>query len=112
MKQEQEENEMESHKLEDAIIRGGKCLIIQLLTTHRYNRDAFKLMLKKIWRAIKNVRIRDLNSMLTLIDIEEIRDRNRVIRKGPWNFDKHFVLIKAVKGNQPIHLIRITEALF
>lgn len=68
--------------------------------------------MKKILNPAKVARFQDLNAALMLVEFEDIRDKCRVVRDGPWSFDKQLVLIKEVNGNQPIHRIQLTEALF
>lgn len=46
-----------------------------------------------------------------LIEFEDIRDKERLIREGPWSFDKQLVLVMEVKGHQQVHQIQIMEAL-
>lgn len=87
-------------------------MIVKLLTERHYNRDAFKVTMKKAWRPARDIRFRDLNTSLTLIEFEDRRDKDRVIREGPWSFDKHLVLLQEVDGSQQVHQIKLTEALF
>lgn len=54
--QEKKEIHVETSLLEDAIMRGEICLIIKLLNTKRYNKEAFKQTINKIWRSVKPIR--------------------------------------------------------
>lgn len=68
--------------------------------------------MKKAWRPVKNVCLREWNSILTLIEFEDIQDKERAIRERPWSFDNQLVLVKEVDGHQQVYHIRLTEAMF
>lgn len=50
--------------------------------------------MKKTWRSVKTIKFRDLGSVLIPVEFEDIRDKERVKREGPWSFDMHLVLVK------------------
>lgn len=80
--QEQEEIQVETSLLEDVISKGSKCLIIKLLMDRHYKKEVFKQTMKKIWRPVKSIKFRDLGSVLTLVEFEDIQDKDRVQREG------------------------------
>lgn len=94
---EEDEIVVESNIIEPTIARGGKCLIISVLTGRYYNRDAFKNTMKKVWQLVMQVTFKELGSKLLLVEFEDERDKNRVFREGPWSFDKNLVLMKAME---------------
>ncbi|XP_042958116.1 uncharacterized protein LOC122293664 [Carya illinoinensis] len=96
----------------DTVYRGEKCLIIQLLTMKHYNKEALKQMLRRIWRPIKPMHIQNLDSKFLIAEFEEIKDKERVIRDGPWTFDKQLVLVKDFDGAQQTQMLQLSEALF
>lgn len=57
--EEQEEIHVEQNLMKNAVLRGENCLIMILLTSKHYNREAFKQIMKKIWRLVKTIRFRD-----------------------------------------------------
>lgn len=55
---------------------------------------------------------KDLGSNLMLVELEDHRDEDRVMKEGPWPFDKHLLLMKELEICQQLNQIRITEASF
>ncbi|XP_042964598.1 uncharacterized protein LOC122298810 [Carya illinoinensis] len=109
---ESEEIIVDVGKLQDAVLSRGKCLVVKLLTHRHYNREAFKHTMRRAWRPVRGIKFRDLNSSIMLIEFDDECDKDRVIRDGPWSFDKHLVLVKEVEGHQQVHQIQFTEASF
>lgn len=68
--------------------------------------------MKRVWRPNKTLSIRDISSNLFLAEFEDIRDKERVKREGPWAFDKQLVLTKEVDGLEQIENISFSEAYF
>lgn len=48
------------------------------------------------------MKFRDLNSTLMLAEFENRRDKEKVLREGPWSFGKHLVLNQEVDGKQQL----------
>lgn len=59
--------------------------------------------MKKIWRPVRLIKLRDLASILILVKFDDITDKDQVIREGPWSFYKKLVMIKEVDENQQVH---------
>ncbi|KAH0983830.1 hypothetical protein GBA52_011007 [Prunus armeniaca] len=53
----------------------------------------------KIWNTSREVRAKDLGENLFLFIFATELDRKRVLRNGPWNFDKALVLLEKPNGN-------------
>lgn len=53
----------------------------------------------KIWNTSREVRAKDLGENLFLFIFATESDRKRVLRNGPWNFDKALVLLEESNGN-------------
>lgn len=111
---EREEAEVvvESGKLEGITLCGGKGLIMTLLTEKHFNREAFKMTMRRAWRPVKGVRFWDLNLVLTMVEFDYRCDKESVIWEGSWSFDKHLVLVQEVDGRKQAHQIKLTEASF
>lgn len=110
--QEEEEIHADVQKLEDAVVRNGKCLVLRLLSEISYNKEAFKQTMRKAWRPVIQMKFRDLGAHMMRVEFSDTWDKERVNREGPWSFDKNLVLIKEVDGTQQVHQIKFTEAIF
>ncbi|XP_042944586.1 uncharacterized protein LOC122278462 [Carya illinoinensis] len=103
---------MEISRLGDFLERGANCLIMKLLIKKHYNHEAFKQTMRKVWRLVKGVKFRDLNSEFMSVEFDDTRDKLKVMREGPWSFDKHLVLLKEFDGRLQIGKIELVHAPF
>lgn len=79
---ENEEVVLAPEQLQDAVLCGGKCLIMQLLTVRHYNKDVFKNTLRKAWHLVMGVKFEDLNPSTMLAEIKDGWDKEKVLREG------------------------------
>ncbi|XP_042964587.1 uncharacterized protein LOC122298799 [Carya illinoinensis] len=109
---ESEDVVIESENLEEVLPRGEKCLFMQLFTGKYFNWEAFKGMMRKIWRTIMGVCFRDLSSTMFLVEFDDVSDKENVLREGPWTFDKHLVLFAEADGRLQVQQIKLETASF
>lgn len=79
---------VEEEVVRDTVCQGERCLIIKLLTLKHYNKEALKQMLWSVWGPVKMMCIQNLDSKLLIAEFDDIKDKERVIRDGPWTFNK------------------------
>ncbi|XP_050211681.1 uncharacterized protein LOC126661845 [Mercurialis annua] len=105
------EDEQETITLEDVIddnadAKAELCLVGKLLTQKPYNLAHMKNALTSAWRLAKGFTIRDIGDELFVLEFYSKVDRNRILREGPWNFDKQLILLEPMSGNmQPNNMI-------
>ncbi|CAI9767759.1 unnamed protein product [Fraxinus pennsylvanica] len=92
--------------------RSDKCLLFKLLSDKHFNKEAFKSTMTQLWRPSKALSIQDISPNLFLAEFDDIGDKKRVQREGPWIFDKHLVVTKDVEGLEQLHNISFTAANF
>lgn len=51
---------MDQCPLEDVLEKGKKCLVVKLHTNRPFNREAFKAIIKKIWRPVISMKFHKL----------------------------------------------------
>lgn len=56
--------------------------------------------------------MQDLCSKFLIAEFEDVKDQERILRDGPWSFDKQLVLLKQFDGLLQPHQINLTEAFF
>lgn len=49
---------------------------------------------------MQGVQFHDLNSTLSLVEFDDLRDKERVLREGPWSFHKQLVMVQEVDGRK------------
>lgn len=109
---EQEEIVVTPNSIEEVWIRGKNCLLVKLLSMKYFNRKAYKATMKNVWKPIKPLRFHEMGAGMMLAEFEDPNDKNRVVRDGPWNFDKCLILVKNFDGCQQVKHIRMETALF
>ncbi|CAB4268866.1 unnamed protein product [Prunus armeniaca] len=76
------------------------CLVGTVLTDQGFNGEAFKQTMLRAWGTMREVGVKDLRDNLFLFTFTTMRDKEMVIRRGPWNFDKQLVLLETPYGNR------------
>lgn len=94
----------------EVVERGNNCLLLKLLLVRRFNREAFKQRLRKIWRLVKPIKFHEPGSSLFPAEFEDVNDKTHVLRNWSWYFDKSLILIKEFDGVQQIRHVCITES--
>ncbi|KAF5463102.1 hypothetical protein F2P56_019045 [Juglans regia] len=110
--EESEDVVVDTGDLEDVLPSGECCLFMKLFTEKYFNKKAFKGTMRKVWQTAMGVRFWELSSVLFLVEFENGRDRMKVLREGPWLFDKHLVLLKEMDGRLQVQQVYMTMASF
>lgn len=103
---------MDARPLEEVLTKGQHCLVANLLTNRPYNREAFKATIKKVWRPMKPVKFHEMGSNMIMVAFDDKMDKTRVMREGPWHFNRCLILMKDYDGKQQTSKLSITEAKF
>lgn len=112
MEEEKEEAKVEAPLVEEVLVKGNYYLIIRLLSNKNFNKEVLKQIMKKIWRLRKIGYFRDLVSILLLAKFEDKKDKERVMREGPWTFDKQLLVVWDFDGTKQVGQIRFIETTF
>lgn len=80
---ENEELVVDFNSVEEVLKRGKSFLLLRLLTTQYYNREALKNTMRWV-----------------MAEIEQHNDKLRVVCDGPWSFNKNLILVKEFDGLQ------------
>lgn len=90
---------MDARPLDEVLARGQHYLVTKFLTGKPYNKEAFKATMKKIWRPTKPMIFHKMGSDMKMAGFEDKMDKARVVRDGPWNFNRCLILMKDHDGN-------------
>lgn len=55
-------------------------------------------MMRKVLKLVSYIKFYDLGAHVMLVELSDIRDKEQVIREGPWSFDTHLVMVNEVDG--------------
>lgn len=89
---ENEELQVHVSPLEEVISKGRNCLFAKLHTSRPYNQEAFMATMRKICRPIKLIHFLQVGSRMMMIEFEDRKDKERVLKKSPWDFEKCLLL--------------------
>ncbi|XP_050229323.1 uncharacterized protein LOC126678468 [Mercurialis annua] len=105
------EEEQFAVNLEDVVDEGVEeksdlSVVGRLLTNKPYSLNHMKNALASAWRLAKGFNMRDVGDNLFICEFFSKVDRAKILREGPWHFDKQLILLEPVKGNmQPNNLL-------
>lgn len=95
---ENEEIVVKLKPVEKVMSRGKNCMLVRLLSSKYYNREAFKSTMKKIWHPVKPLQFFELGEGLLMVEFEDYNNKWPVMHDGPWSFDKCLILMKDFEG--------------
>lgn len=85
-------------------------LVGRLLTDRSINFGAMKNRLADVWRPVKGVLIREIESQRYLFQFFHEFDMDRILEGGPWTFDNHILILQRLKQGEfptqiPLNLV-------
>ncbi|XVF86373.1 hypothetical protein PTKIN_Ptkin18bG0034600 [Pterospermum kingtungense] len=77
------------------------------MLTHRpYSLKAMRTTLVKAWQLLERLDIREVGDRLFLFRFDSCRDKNKVLVKKPWSFNKSLIVMKDMKEKVGIVLAK------
>jgi hypothetical protein len=70
-------------EIEEIRAQGGRCLVGRIWMTKRVNKEAFKVVLTRVWRTTRGVVFKELDDNIWLFEFEEVDDMQRVLDGRP-----------------------------
>lgn len=67
--------------------------------------------MRKIERPAKTMKFHEVGLGLMIVEFDEQHDKRRIIREGPWNFDRNLIFLQDFEGKQQVSHIIIKERL-
>ena len=86
--------EVEEDQAEQAQLVYQWCLVGRFLTDKSIDFAAMRSMMASLWKPVKGMCIKSLQPNLFLFQFFHERDLQRVIKGGPWSFNRHMLLMK------------------
>ena len=80
---------------------GTHCLVGKLWSEKIASKEAFKSVLSRIWRMAGSVVFKELENNLCLFEFEEEDNKNRVLARRPWSYDRHMLVLNEFDGHCP-----------
>jgi hypothetical protein len=67
--------------------KGEQCLVGKIGWEQKVNKEAFRTVLSRIWRAVGPVVFIEVQDNIWLFEFAENNDKKRVLEGRPWSFD-------------------------
>ncbi|XP_050238341.1 uncharacterized protein LOC126687827 [Mercurialis annua] len=94
---------------DEAEDKANMSLVGKLFTRKPYNLIHMKNALVSAWRLAKGFNLKDIGDNLFVCEFYSKSDRSRILREGPWHFDKQLILFEPLSGNmQPNNILMST----
>ena len=83
------------------------CLLGKLMTRKNVNVEAMNSVFIKIWKISYGLSIREVGDRLFLFHFEDILERDRILQKQPWSFNKSLMVLKEIDGNKQLEEVNM-----
>ncbi|TXG64850.1 hypothetical protein EZV62_011844 [Acer yangbiense] len=105
------EKEMPAHTLNVTLTDRGKkrlamCIVGKVLTSRLVKKEVFIDVMSKIWRVSGGVDIEPIKGNIFAFYFTNDEDRMRVLRGGPWSFDRAIIIFDEPTGTRDISNLR------
>ncbi|KAH9647988.1 hypothetical protein KPL70_025411 [Citrus sinensis] len=74
------------------------CLVGKVMLTKGVNKEGLKAALQQVWRTFKEVKIESVGNNIFMFKFAEEVDKKRVLKGGPWHFDRPLIVLAEPKG--------------
>lgn len=82
-KLENEELVVDYNSIKEVVSKGKSCLLLRLLTTQYYNREAFKNTMRRVWCPIKALRFYKMGNSPLMAKFKQHNDKLKIMHDGP-----------------------------
>jgi hypothetical protein len=88
-------------EIEDLRIKGSKCLVGRLGDAKKINKEAFKLVLTRIWHTRGHLFFKEIQDNLWLFEFSDEEDQWRVLEGRPWSYDRTLLILNVFDSKIP-----------
>ena len=78
------------------------CLVGKILASKLVNKDAFLGVMSRVWKVHGGFEIEMLAGNTFALHFRNAEDRRRILRGGPWNFDRAIIVFAESTGKGEI----------
>jgi len=84
---------IEDGETEELRGKGAFCLVGKLGSVKKFNKEAFKALLSRIWRVDGRIFFKEIQETIWLFEFTEASDKQRVLGGRPWSYDRSLLVI-------------------
>ena len=74
------------------------CLVGKVMLAKGVNKEGLKAALQQVWRTFKEVKIESVGNNIFMFKFAEEADKKRVLKGGPWHFDRALIVLAEPRG--------------
>ncbi|TXG72251.1 hypothetical protein EZV62_000830 [Acer yangbiense] len=97
--------EMTEESRMDGIDDVDRCLVGNVLSGKKVNREAFKGLMEQIWSPFRHVEIELVGDNIFMFYFTNKEDRNRVWQRGPWHFGNSLIALEKLNGKMVSRIV-------
>lgn len=88
------------------------CLVGRILSRKPINIEAFERTMSGAWELTGGMQIQKLNETELLFKFEYALEKQRVMWRSPWSFDRNLVILRSIKKGQGIGEVDLNQCNF
>lgn len=89
---------------------GANCMVGRLWAEKKVNKEAFKSILSRIWRAEGYVEFKEIQDNLWIFEFSDGGVKDRVMANRPWSFERQILVLKEFDGIVPPSKMEFTHS--
>lgn len=97
---------------ESVMVGYNYCLVGRLCAPKPPNSFHLMEIMKKVWRAKKDITAREWGNKLFLFTFKNREDRDWVLNQQPWHFENYLFAVAALKGNEQPSSVEVNTCSF
>lgn len=90
----------------------ANCLIGKVMLNRGVNREGLKTAMNQAWRTAREVKIESMGDNVFLFKFANAVDRKRILKGGPWHFDRALLVLAEPSGIGDIQKQSFTHTSF
>lgn len=88
------------------------CVVGKVLSTSQINLDAFRSVMKSVWRVHSATRIDKAGDNIFTVKFRSMGEKARVLSSGPWSFDKSLIVFVSPQASDKVSDLSFDEVSF
>ncbi|KAH9685370.1 CCHC-type domain-containing protein [Citrus sinensis] len=76
----------------------ANCLIGKIMLTRGVNREGLKTAMQLAWRTVREVKVESMGDNVFLFKFANEVERRRILKGGPWHFDRALLVLAEPSG--------------
>lgn len=88
------------------------CLVAKLISSKRANVDAFRNVMRSVWKVHQQTKIEAARENVFAIQFKSRMEKDQIMNTGPWMFDRSLLVMRSPNEDDQICEMRFTQTAF